>query len=107
MTRRTKTRVMMMTTGRVLVGTQPAASLHRKRVAEDTTETTVTYATSSVVEMHAVELKTSAVIRSEKSKNGTMKGTMITMVLTTTNITGSSHQRRDISQEVSRRTPKT
>jgi hypothetical protein len=94
---------MMMTTGRVLVGTQPAASLHRRSATDDTTETTVTYVTSSPVEMHAARLKTGSV----KSKNSKKKGTMITMVLTMTNLTGSSHQKWDISQEASRRTLET
>jgi hypothetical protein len=94
---------MMMTTGRVLVGTQPAASLHRRSATDDTTETTVTYATSCPVEMHAARLKTGSV----KSKNSMKKGTMITMVLTMTNLTGSSHQKWDISQEASRRTLET
>jgi hypothetical protein len=91
MTRRIGTGVMMMTTGRVLVGTQPAASLHRRSVTEDAIETTMTYTTSSVIGMHATELKTGAEIGSVKSKNSAMKWTMITMVLTMTNLTGSGH----------------
>jgi hypothetical protein len=59
MTRRTETRVTMMTTGRAFMGTQPAASLHERSAAEDTTETTVTYVMSSVPKMHVVELKAS------------------------------------------------
>jgi hypothetical protein len=102
-----KDRVMMMTIGRVLMGTQPAASLHRRSTTEDATETTMTYMTSSTLEMHAAELKTSAEIESVNRKNNTMKGIMIIMVLTMTNLTGSGHQKRDISQEVSRRTPET
>jgi hypothetical protein len=97
MTRRTETWVMMMTTRSVLVGTQPPASLHWRNAAEDATETTVTYATSSVVEMRAGRLKTRARIGSVKSKNNAMKGTMITMVLTMTNLIRSGHQKWDIS----------
>jgi archaellum biogenesis protein FlaJ (TadC family) len=107
MTRRTETGVMMMATERVLVGTQPAASLHWRSTAEDATETTVTYAMSSATEMHVVVLKTGAEIGSMKSKNNTMKGTMITMVLTMTILTRSGHQERDIFQEASRRTLET
>jgi hypothetical protein len=97
MTRRTKIGVMMMTTRIVLVGTQPTASLHRRSVAEDAIETTVTYTMSSVTEMHVAGMKTGTEIRRVKSKNSAMKGTMITMVLTTNNLTGSSHQKWDIS----------
>jgi hypothetical protein len=95
MTRRTETEVMMMTTGKAFMGTRLAASLHRRSVAEDAIETTATHATSSVTEMHVAELKADAEIGSVKSKNGTFKETMITMVLTTTNFTRSgTHPRR-------------
>jgi hypothetical protein len=60
-----------------------------------------------MVEMHVAELKADAEIRSMKSKNIVMKETMITMVLTTTNLTGSSHQKRDTSQKASRHIPRT
>jgi hypothetical protein len=73
------------------VGTPPAASLHRRSTAMGATETTVTYATSSTTEMHTAELNISAEIESVKSKNSAMKGTMITMVRTTINLTGSGH----------------
>jgi hypothetical protein len=96
MTRRTKTGVMMMTTWRVLMGTRLVASLHQMSTAEDATKTIVTYMTSSAVGMHAAELKTGAEIGSVKSKNSEMKGTMITMIHTMTNLTGSGHQKKDI-----------
>jgi hypothetical protein len=67
----------------------------------------MTYLTSSMVEMHAAELKADAEIGSMKSKNIVMKGTMITTVLTTTNLIGSGHQKRDTSQKASRHIPKT
>jgi hypothetical protein len=57
--------------------------------------------------MHVAELKTGAKIGSMKSKNSAMKGTMIIMVLTMTNLTGSVHQKGDTSQEASRRILKT
>jgi hypothetical protein len=90
MTRRTETGVMMMTTSRVLIGTRPAASLNKRSAAEDATETTM-------VEMHMAKLKTDAEIRSVKSKNSAMKGTMIIMVLAMTNLTRSIHQKGDTS----------
>jgi hypothetical protein len=67
-----------------------------------TFKTTAIYAMSSALEMHAAELKVSAKISSVKSKNNVMKGTMIIMVLTTTNLTRSGHRKRDTSQESSR-----
>jgi hypothetical protein len=70
----------MTTTKKAFVGTQPVASLHRRSVAKDAIETTVTYATSSTLEMHAAKSKASVEIGSVKSKNHTMKGTMIIMV---------------------------
>jgi hypothetical protein len=97
MTKMTETGVMMMTTGKVLVGTRPAASLYRRSRAEDATETTVTHAMSSTVGMHTAELKVGTEIGSVKRKNSVIKGTMVTMVLTTTNLTGSSHRKRDTS----------
>jgi methyl coenzyme M reductase subunit C len=98
---------MMMITKRVLMGTQPAASLHWRSTAEEATKTTVTYVTSSAGGMHTAKLKIGVEIRSVKSKNSAMKGTMITMVLITTNLTGSDHQKRGISQEASRHTVET
>jgi hypothetical protein len=87
--------VMMVTTGRVFTGTRPAASLHMRSAAEDAAETTMINVTSSKREMHAAESKASAEIRSVKSKNNVRKGTMIIMVLTTANLTGSSDQKWD------------
>jgi hypothetical protein len=88
---------MMMTTERVHVGTRPTASLHQRSTVKDATKTVVTCVTSSVVEMHAGGLKTDAKIRSMKGKNSAKKETMITMALTMTDLTGSGHQKWDIS----------
>jgi hypothetical protein len=99
------TGVMTMTTGKVFMGTWPAASLHARSMAKDTAETTMIYMTSSAPEMHAAESKTGTEIGSVKSKNSVRKGTMIIMVLTMTNLTGSNHRKRDTSQEVSGHTP--
>jgi hypothetical protein len=82
-----------------IVGTRPVASLHRRSVVKDIADTTVSYATSSVPKMHKAELKAEAQTESVKSKNSAMKGTMIIMVLTTTNLTGTvtrsgTHPRR-------------
>jgi hypothetical protein len=89
----------MMTTRKAFVGTRPAASLHWRSVAKDATGITVTYATSSASEMHVAELKADPKIRSVKRKNSVMKGKMITIVLTMTNLTGAvtgsgTHPRR-------------
>jgi transglutaminase/protease-like cytokinesis protein 3 len=96
------TGIMTVTTGRVFVGTRLAASLHVRSAAKDAAETTVISAMSSTPEMHATESKASAEIRSVKSKNIMMKGTMIIVVLTTANLTKSCHRKRDTSQEASR-----
>jgi hypothetical protein len=85
------TRVMMVTIRRVFMGTRPAASLHGKSVTKDTEETTAIYARSFTLEMHAAGSKTSTEIGSMKSKNYVRKGTMIIMVLTMSNLTGSGH----------------
>jgi hypothetical protein len=91
MTKRTKTEVMMMTTGKASMGIQPAASFHGRSMAEDTIETTVTCVMKSMPEMHTAESKAGAKIGSAKSKNSAMKGTMIIMVLIMTNLTKSGH----------------
>jgi hypothetical protein len=64
-----------------------------RSATEDAIETTVTYAMSFAPEMHVAESKVDAEFRSVKSKNSAMKGTMIIMVLTTTNLTGSGHRK--------------
>jgi hypothetical protein len=50
-------------------------------------------------------IKTGTKIGSVKSKNNAIKRTMIIMVLATTNLTGSGHQKRDTSQEALRHIP--
>jgi hypothetical protein len=90
-----------MATGRVLVGTQPAASLHRRSTVSDVAETTATYMTSSTTEMHVSGLKTGIESRS------TMQGTMTITTLSTTNLTCNLLQMEDMSQQVSRLIPET
>jgi hypothetical protein len=51
----------------------------------------MTYTTSSMPEMHVEESKAGAEITSVKSKNSAMKGALIIMVLTMTNLTGTGH----------------
>jgi hypothetical protein len=55
--------------------------------------------------MHATESNTNVEIGSTKSKNSVRKGTMIILVITTTNLTRSGHQKRHTSEEASRHTP--
>jgi hypothetical protein len=93
------------TTRKAFVGTLPAASLHGRSMTKNAIETTMTYAMTSVLEMHKEESKTDAKIMSVKNKNNAMKGTMMIMVLTTSNITEISHQRWATSQEASRHIP--
>jgi hypothetical protein len=78
-----------MTTGTVLVWTQPAASLHQRSMVKGMAETITSCATSSTTEMHAAELKTSAEIRSVMSRSSTMKETMTITTPTMTNLTGN------------------
>jgi hypothetical protein len=61
-------------------GTQPVASLPRRSVAEN--GTTGTCVTLFATEMHETRLKTDAKSETVSSVNDTMKGTMITMALT-------------------------
>jgi hypothetical protein len=105
MTKMTEIGVMMMTTGKAFMVTRPVASLHGRSATEDATETIATYVTSSVPEMHVAESKASAEIGSVKSKNNAMKGTMIIMVFTMTNLIGSGHRKQDTSQEALRHIP--
>jgi hypothetical protein len=72
-------------------------SLHGRSAAKDAIETIATCVTSSALEMHVARLKAGAEIRSMMSKNSAMKGTMIIMVITTTNLTGSGHRRQNTS----------
>jgi hypothetical protein len=78
---------MTVTTGRVLMGTHPVASLHTRSTTEDIAETIAIYMTSSVPEMHVAKLKVGVEIGRVKSKNSTRKETMIIMVLTMTDLT--------------------
>jgi hypothetical protein len=94
-TRRMVTGVMMVTIGKVFMGTRPAASLRWWSVAMDTVETTAIYATSFTLEMHATGSKTGTEIRCVKSNNYVRKGTMIIMVHTTSNLTGSGYLKQD------------
>jgi hypothetical protein len=67
-----------MAIGRVLVGTRPAASLHRRSAAKGKLQTTATCVMSSTTEMHAVGLRTGTGTGSATSS--TMTWTMTIMV---------------------------
>jgi hypothetical protein len=82
---------MMMTTRKAFGGTPPAASLHMRSAAEDTTGTTATYATSSAPNMDTAKSKAGTEIGSVKSMNSVMKGTMVIGVLIMTNLTDKGH----------------
>jgi hypothetical protein len=84
---------LLTTTGKAFVGTQWEASLFGRSEADDAIEGTMTNMTSSVPEMHADDSKANAEIGSVKSKNNTMKGIMIIMVVTTINLIGIGHQK--------------
>jgi hypothetical protein len=97
-----ETGVTSLTTSRVPVGTQPAASLHKRSVAEGVVGTTVTCMTSSVVEMPMVGSKTGVESESAWNRNIAMRATMIIMVHTTTNHTGNAPLMEGITQEESK-----
>jgi hypothetical protein len=90
MSTKTEIGLMSLTTYRVLMGTQQAASLHRRSMANGVGETIVTCTTSTATEKHATGLKISAESESAMNRNSTMIGIMITMVPTMTNLTGNT-----------------
>jgi hypothetical protein len=59
-TAKTESGITSLTTGKVPVGTQPAASLHQRSAAEGVIGMTVICVTSSTAEMHVAGLKTGA-----------------------------------------------
>jgi hypothetical protein len=79
--------VTSMTTGKVLTGTRQAVSLHRRNAVKDETGMTEICATLFTVEMHATRLKTGVRNTSALNRSIVKKGTMTTMVPTTTNHT--------------------
>jgi hypothetical protein len=87
MTTKRETEVTILTTGRVLVGNQPAASLNQRSIVEGVVGTTATCAVSSSAEMHIAGSKTDAESESAWNKNSAMRGTVIIMVHTMTNPT--------------------
>jgi hypothetical protein len=91
--------VMSLTTNRVRAGTQPAISLHRRNVAEGRIGMTEICVTSSAVEMHVTGLTTSVRSVSALSKNNVIRGTMIIMVPSMTNLTDSALLKEGATQE--------
>jgi hypothetical protein len=97
MSTKTETRLMSLTTDRVLMGTQQAALLHQRSVADGVGETTVTCMASTAVEMHATRLKIGAESESALNRNNMIIGIMITMVPTMTNLTGNAPVKEGIA----------
>jgi hypothetical protein len=62
---------------------------------------------SSAAEMHVTGLKFDTESESALNRNNTMRGTMITMVPTMTNLTGSAPLKKGITQEESKLSPTT
>jgi hypothetical protein len=87
------------------VGTHPTTSLHWRSTVEGMVETTTTCATSSATGMHVARLKIGAECRS--ALNNVMKGTIIIMVPSTTNLNGSAPQKEGTFHEVSMLIPET
>jgi hypothetical protein len=70
-------------------------------------ETTVTCTMSSTAEMHTTGLKFDTESESALNRNNAMRGTMITMVPTMTNLTSSAPLKEGITQEESKLSPTT
>jgi hypothetical protein len=83
----TKYGVTSLITNRVDVGTQPAVSLLQRSMTEGVIGLTETCVISSAV--HMAGLTTGARSTSASSKSDVMRGTMIIMVLSMTNLTDS------------------
>jgi hypothetical protein len=98
-------RVKSLTTSRAHAGTQPAVSLHQRSVAEGVIGKTETCVTSSVAEMHVAALTADGRSMSALSKNGVMKETMTTMVLSITSLTDSVSLMEGAIQEESKPSP--
>jgi hypothetical protein len=103
----TKHGVMIMTTGRVCIGTQQAVSLHQRNTTEGETRMTEICMTSSTIEMCAADLKIGVRSTSVLNRSNVKKGTITTMVPITTNLTDSVLLREGVMQEESRHSPKT
>jgi hypothetical protein len=103
----TKHEVTSVTTNRVLIGTRLVVSLHRRNAAEDETGMTEICVTSSAAEMHVARLKTSARSASTLNTSNVKKGTMTTMVPTTSDLTDSVLLRGGTMQEESKLFPTT
>jgi hypothetical protein len=78
---------MSLTTDRVCVGTRLAVSLHRRNAAEGETRMIEICVTSSAAKMHATGSKTGFRSMSALNRSDLNRGTMITMVPITTNLT--------------------
>jgi hypothetical protein len=87
---KTETGVTSLATDRVLTRTWPVASLLRRSVANDVGGTTATCVTSSTAEMHTAGSKTGVESESAWNRISMMRGTMIDMVPTTTNLTDNA-----------------
>jgi hypothetical protein len=76
-------------------------------VIEGVVGTTATCATSSAVEMHTTESKIGAKNKSAWNRNSAMRGTMIIMVPTMTNLTANTPLNEGIIQDESKLSPTT
>jgi hypothetical protein len=97
-----KYRITSLTTNRVHMGTQLAISLHQRNAAEGGIGMTEICVTSSTAEMHVIGLTTGARSVSAWSKNDMMRGTMIIMVPSMTNLTNRAPLKEGTTQEESR-----
>jgi hypothetical protein len=98
----TESEVKNLTTGRVYTVTRPAVSLHQRNAAKGETGMTETCMMSSAIEMHVVKLKTSTESECASSRNDAMRGTLITMVPSMTNLTDNAPLKEGAIQEESK-----
>jgi hypothetical protein len=103
----TRCGVRIMTIGRVCMGTQQAVSLHWRNAADGATRMTEICTTLSAAEMHVARSKTGVRSASFLNRSSTKKGTMMTMVPITTNLTDNILLKEGTMQEESKRSPKT
>jgi hypothetical protein len=107
MTMMMKHRVTSLTTGRVLMGTRQAVSLHRRNATEDKTEMIEICSTSSTAELHATGLKTGVRSTGTSNRSSVKKRTMTTTVPIMTKLTDSILPNGGAMQEESRLFPMT
>jgi hypothetical protein len=92
----------ILTTDRVREVTWPTVCLHKRNTAEGETETTMTCPTSSAIEMPTTGSKTGAMNETASNRSDAMKGTMIIMARSMTNLNDNAPLKEGIMKEESK-----